>query len=91
MSGTVIYWIVVIVLFIGLVYFLFIRPQQNRTKEHDKLMKEVKPGSHVITMAGIYGEVASVGEDTVILKLEGGATMKVSKASIAGLQQIEAE
>jgi preprotein translocase subunit YajC len=86
--SSVIYWIVFVAIIVGLWYFLMIRPERKKTKEHETLMKELKPGSRVITAAGIYGVVDSVGEDTVVLKLEDGAKMKVSKASIQGLEQI---
>lgn len=66
-----------------------IRPQRKKTKEHENLMKELNPGSRVVTVAGIYGEVDSVGEDTVVLKLEDGAKMRVSKGGIEGLEEIE--
>jgi preprotein translocase subunit YajC len=85
----VLYWVVVVALLLGGWYFLMIRPQRKKTKEHETLMKELRPGSKVITMAGIYGEVDSVGEDTVVLKLEDGAKMKVSKAIIEGLEELE--
>jgi len=85
----VLYWIVLVALIGGVWYFLMIRPQRKKTKEHETLMKELKPGSRVVTVAGIYGEVGSVGEDTVVLKLEDGARMKVSKGSISGLEVTE--
>jgi preprotein translocase subunit YajC len=85
----VLYWVVVVALLLGGWYFLMIRPQRKKTKEHETIMKELRPGSKVITMAGIYGEVDSVGEDTVVLKLEDGAKMKVSKAIIEGLEELE--
>ncbi len=86
--SSVIYWIVFVALILGLWYFLMIRPERKKTKEHETLMRELKPSSRVITAAGIYGVVDSVGEDTVVLKLEDGAKMKVSKASIQGLEEI---
>jgi len=85
----VLYWVVFVAFVGGVWYFLMIRPQRKKAKEHETLMGELKPGSKAITAAGIYGEVDSVGEDTVVLKLEDGAKMKVSKASIAGLEEIE--
>ena len=85
----VLYWIAFAALIAGAWYFLMIRPERKKTKQHETLMKELKPGSRVITMAGIYGEVDSIGEDNVVLKLEGGAKMKVSRASIQGLEEIE--
>jgi len=85
----VLYWIAFAALIAGAWYFLMIRPERKKTKQHETLMKELKPGSRVITMAGIYGEVDSIGEDNVVLKLEDGAKMKVSRASIQGLEEIE--
>jgi len=84
----VLYWIAFVALIVGAWYFLMIRPERKKTKQHETLMKELNPGSRVITMAGIYGEVDSIGEDTVVLKLEDGAKMKVSKVSIQGLVEI---
>jgi preprotein translocase subunit YajC len=87
--SSLLYWVVFVVLLAGVWYFLMIRPQRKKAKEHETLMKELKPGSRVITVAGIYGEIDSVGEDTVVLKLEDGAKMKVAKASIEGIEEIE--
>jgi preprotein translocase subunit YajC len=87
--GQVLYWIVFVALILGVWYFLMIRPQRKKTKEHETLIEGLGPGSRVITVAGIYGEVDSVGEDTVVLKLEDGAKMKVAKGGIEGLQVTE--
>lgn len=86
---TIIYWVVLVGLMLGAWYFLMMRPQRKKMKEHEAMMKDLKPGARVITMGGIYGEVDSVGEQTMVLKLEDGARMKVSRASIAGLEVLE--
>jgi preprotein translocase subunit YajC len=85
----VLYWVVFVALLGGVWYFLIMRPQRKKAKEHEALIKNLGAGSRVVTVAGVYGEVDSVGEDTVVLKLEDGAKMKVSKGSIAGLEEIE--
>lgn len=89
--GSILYWVGLVALMLGAWYFLMIRPQRKKVKEHEAMMKELKPGTRVITMAGIYGEIDSVGEGTMVLKLEDGARMKVSRASIAGLEVGEAQ
>ena len=88
---TILYWVALVGLMLGAWYFLMIRPQRRKTREHEAMMKQLQPGALVVTVAGIYGEVDSVGEDTLVLKLEDGARMKVSRASIAGLQAEEVE
>jgi preprotein translocase subunit YajC len=88
MSG-VLYWVVLVAVMGGAWYFLMMRPQRKKAQEHDSLIKNLGAGSRVITAAGIYGVVDSIGEGAVVLKLEDGAKMKVSKASIGGLEEVE--
>jgi len=73
-----------LVLIFAMMYFLMIRPQRKRQKEHEEMERELRKGDKVITAGGIHGRVESVGEDTVTLKIESGATMKVVKKSVAG-------
>lgn len=87
--SSILYWVGLVALMLGAWYFLMLRPQRKRAKEHEAMMKELKPGARVITMAGIYGEIDNVGEETLVLKLEDGARMKVSRGSIAGLEPAE--
>ena len=47
-------------------------------------MEELKRGDKVVTAGGIYGQIESLGKDTVVLKLEAGATMKMARGSIVG-------
>jgi len=87
-DGTsMIYMIVLLVLLFGMMYFLMIRPQRKRQKEHQQLMEELKRGDRVITAGGIYGVLESVSEDSVILKVESGATMRVARNSVAGKRE----
>jgi preprotein translocase subunit YajC len=88
MSG-ILYWVVLVAMMGGAWYFLIMRPQRRKAREHDTLIKNLGAGSRIITVGGVFGEVHTVGEDTVVLKLEDGAKMKVSKGSIAGLEQTE--
>jgi preprotein translocase subunit YajC len=72
-----------------IMYFLMIRPRQKQQKRHEEMMKELRPGDKVIVAGGIYGQIESLSEDTAILKIESGATMKVARGSILGRQEIE--
>jgi preprotein translocase subunit YajC len=75
--------IIFLVLIFAVFYFLLIRPQRKRQKQQQQLMEELKRGDRVITAGGIYGVVESVSEDSVIIKVESGATMRVAKSSVA--------
>ena len=74
--------IVFLALMFGMVYFVLIRPQRKRQKEHEELTSELKKGNKVRTAGGIYGVLESVGDETVTMKVESGATMRVAKDSV---------
>jgi len=80
--------IIYIIAFLGVLglvfYFFMIRPQRRRQQEHDQLTSQLKQGDSVITAGGIYGRVENVAQDSVVLKIESGATMRVAKSSISG-------
>ncbi|MFH1066613.1 MAG: preprotein translocase subunit YajC [bacterium] len=71
-------FIIIFVLF----YFLLIRPQTKKQKEHDALVKAVKTGDKVIAAGGIHGVVANVKEQSVLLKVAEGVKIEVQKSSI---------
>lgn len=75
--------IIFLVLIFAVFYFLLIRPQRKRQKQQQELMGALKRGDKVVTAGGIYGVVESVSEDSVIIKVESGATMRVAKSSVA--------
>jgi len=75
--------IIFLVLIFAIFYFLLIRPQRKRQKQQRELMEELKRGDKVITAGGIYGVIESVSEDSILMKVESGATMRVSKSSVA--------
>ncbi len=78
--------IIIIVVFFVFIYFTMIRPQRKRQKEHETMMQGLQKGDKVITAGGIYGTVESIREDSVIIKVESGATMRVNKGSITLLR-----
>ena len=70
-------------------YFLMIRPRQKQQKQHEEMMSELRAGDKVIIAGGIYAQIESLGEDTAIVQIESGATMKVARSSILGKQEVE--
>ncbi len=84
MDTSIIYIIVFLVVIFALFYFFMIRPQRKRQKEHEELVGQLRNGDKVITAGGIYGHVENVSQDSVVLKVESGATIRVAKSSIVG-------
>ena len=71
--------------FIGLLYFMLIRPQQRRAKEHQALVGKLAAGDEVVTNGGLLGKVTEVGELFVTLEVADGVRVKVQKMQIAQL------
>ena len=74
--------IVILVVFAAVFYFMLIRPQRKRQSQHNALLKDLKRGDNVVTAGGIYGEIDSVGDTSVVVTVEDGGKLKVAKSSI---------
>ncbi|BAS67158.1 preprotein translocase subunit YajC [Bathymodiolus septemdierum thioautotrophic gill symbiont] len=63
-------------------YFLLIRPQQKRAKDHKALLKALKTGDEVVTNGGVIGIVKSVDESFATVEVASGVVIKVQKQGI---------
>ncbi|NDG85711.1 MAG: preprotein translocase subunit YajC [Proteobacteria bacterium] len=70
------------VIMLGIMYFLMIRPQQKRMKEHQNLLSGLKTGDEVITSAGILGTIAGMSEKVVTLEVSKNVQLKVLKSQV---------
>ena len=80
-----------ILLMFAVLYFLMIRPQQKRAKQHESMMGALKKGDIVRTNGGIRGEVTSLDERDVTIEIADRTRIKVLKSHIAGLDQASPE
>jgi preprotein translocase subunit YajC len=77
-----------IILIFFIFYFLLIRPQQKRVKEHKLMIEGVKKGDVVVTAGGVIGKILKVEEnDIVVLEIADSINVKVLKSTIANLSQ----
>lgn len=74
--------LIMLVLMFAIFYFLLIRPQQKRAKQHRELISALKPGDQVVTAGGLHGKVAAIEESTVSLEIATGVKIKINRASI---------
>src|SRR5512140_1866035 len=65
-----------------ILYFLLIRPQQQRQKQMDQMLKTLKKGDKVLTNGGIYGTVVGVEDAKVVLRVSEDVKLEFSKASV---------
>ncbi len=73
-----------IVLF-AVFYFLLIRPQQKRQKEHKNMVEGLAKGDEVVTMGGVLGKITKVEDNFVTLEIASGMEVRLQRASIQAL------
>mgnify|MGYP002029594424 FL=1 len=65
-----------------LMYFILIRPQSKKLKEHKQMITELKVGDEIATSGGILGKVLKVGESFIQLKISDNVEIKLQKTSV---------
>lgn len=68
---------------IGVMYFLMIRPQQNKEKKKAEMLSALAKGDSVVTIGGICGTVVGISENHVVLKVDDNCKIEFLKSSIA--------
>lgn len=77
--------LVPLVFMFAIFYFLLIRPQQKKAKEHRALLDAIKKGDQVVTAGGMHGKVSAIDENVVTLEVATGVNIKINKGFIATL------
>jgi preprotein translocase subunit YajC len=73
-----------LILIFAIMYFLLIRPQQKKVKEHKAMVEALRRGDQVVTQGGIVGKVAKVREDGELeVEIAEGVKVRIVKATIA--------
>ncbi len=70
-----------------IVYFLMIRPQQQKQKEHTQMLAKLEKNDEVITLGGVHATVVSVGDKTVSLRIADNVKIEIEKSSIATIKK----
>ena len=66
-------------------YFLLIRPQQKRQKEHKNMVSNLAKGDEIVTMGGLLGKISAVGENFLTVEVAKDIQLKVQKASVQAM------
>jgi len=70
---------------VALFYFLLIRPQTKRAKEHREMVEALSQGDEVVTNGGLLGRVTAVGDTFATLELGSGVQVRVQKNAVANV------
>jgi preprotein translocase subunit YajC len=79
--------IIMLVIMFAIFYFLLIRPQQKRAKQHRQLIESLKVGDQVVTAGGMHGKVAAIQDSIVTLEVASGVKVKMNRSSIVGTRE----
>lgn len=77
--------ILFLVTMIGLMYFLMIRPQAKRAKEHRKMIEALAAGDEVVTNGGILAKISKVTDNYFVLRITEGVEIKLQKHAVGAL------
>lgn len=68
-------------------YFLLIRPQKQKEKEHQRMISGINKNDEIVTLSGIHGTVVNVKDKTVILRIDDNVKMEIEKNSIGYIKK----
>jgi len=68
-----------------LFYFMLIRPQAKRAKEHKQMVESLAKGDEIVTQGGLLGKITEVGESFLSVKIADGVEVKVQRQSVSTL------
>ncbi len=83
-SGGLISFVPLILMF-AIFYFLLIRPQQKKAKQHKELLGALKKGDKVVSSGGLHGTVTGLADDVVTMEIAPKVRVKVSRGSISAV------
>jgi preprotein translocase subunit YajC len=79
-----------LIVLVGVFWFLIMRPQQRRAREHKQLTTDLKQGDRVVAAGGIVGTVRRVDDDTLSLQVADNVVIKVDRGSVSKRLQQDA-
>lgn len=76
-----------IVAMFAIFYFLLIRPQQKRAKDHKAMLEALKRGDEVVTQGGMLGRVTAITDDVVTVEVAQDVKVRLQRSAIAGVKK----
>jgi preprotein translocase subunit YajC len=77
--------LILLPLFFAVFYFLLIRPQQKRMREHAELVSSVEPGDDILTNGGLYGTIVAIDGQIAELEIADGVVVRIQRSAVAEL------
>jgi len=83
--------LIVIVVLLLLMWVLLVRPQRRRQTTQQQLLSNLEVGDEIVTAGGIYGRIAEVHDEEILLEVAPGTNVRVAKRAVAGIVTEEEE
>ncbi|MBW2592443.1 MAG: preprotein translocase subunit YajC [Deltaproteobacteria bacterium] len=80
-----------LILMFVIFYFLLIRPQQKKTKDHRAMISSLKKGDRIITGGGIHGRITGLDETTLTVEIADRVRVKVNRGNVTAMAQTGAQ
>ena len=80
-----------LILIFVIFYFLLIRPQKAKEKEHSKMLTNLNKNDEVVTSGGIHGTIVNVKDKTVVLRIDDNVKMEIEKNAIAYVKKMQGD
>ncbi|MDZ7699571.1 MAG: preprotein translocase subunit YajC [Deltaproteobacteria bacterium] len=74
-----------LILMFAIFYFLLIRPQQKKAKQHKQLLSSLKKGDRIVSSGGLHGVITGITDDVVTVEVAPKVRVKISRGSISGV------
>lgn len=84
-GGGLIEMVFMMAIFFAIMYFMIIRPQQKRAKEHRALLESLSKGDEVVTGGGLLGKISAINDSFIQIEIADNVHIKVQKQAIAAV------
>lgn len=84
-AGSIWPTLIMVGLFFVFMYFMIIRPQMKRQKEHRQLLENLEKGNEVVTQGGVAGKVRELGENFIVLEVADNVQIRIQKQSVTSV------
>ncbi len=74
-----------ILFFLGMMYFMILRPQQKQQREHQEMINKIKAGDRVVTSSGIHGTVVTIKEKTILVRVADKVELEFSRSAVGAV------
>lgn len=81
--------LVPLILIFVIFYFMLIRPQKTKEKEHQKMLSNLNKNDEVVTSGGIHGTIVNVKDKTVVLRIDENVKLEIDKNCIAYIKKVQ--